>query len=439
MVEVVFYLKKLSYILAHMFQVINIHIQIKIIYKKIANCVIGKGESIDQSKRYLRAGPRKHNYFDPKNVKVAIVTCGGLCPGLNVVIREIYMCLYYNYGVREIYGIKYGYKGFYQYEWEKLNIEIVRDIQRQGGTILGTSRGGFDKEKIVENLIKHGVNHVYCLGGDGTHKGINALFQELKARKLSISIVGIPKTIDNDIPIIDKSFGFETSVEQAVKAIQSAYVEANCVENGVGLVRLMGRAAGFIAMEATNASRDVNLCLVPEFKFNLYGEKGVLEHVCYVLKQKKGCVIVVAEGAGDAVLDAKVEKSGEKDASGNVKLSDIGMFLSKEIVEYGKKKKNMEITLKYINPTYMIRTVPANALDRKMCIQLAQNAVHGAMAGFTGFTVGHINNKLSYIPLGEITKVGNIRQIQPQDRAWQRLLASTGQPSFLNEENKIYQ
>ncbi|KAL4469541.1 hypothetical protein ABPG74_004794 [Tetrahymena malaccensis] len=400
----------------------------------LSDAVIGKNQSLDQSKRYVRAGPRKHNYFNPQQVKAAIVTCGGLCPGLNVVIREIFMCLYFNYGVRTIYGIKYGYKGFYQYDWQELTVKDVKEIQRLGGTVLGSSRGGFDKDKIVDNLVKHGITHVYCLGGDGTHRGIQALFNEVRSRKLNISIVGIPKTIDNDIPIIDKSFGFETSVEEAVKAIQSAHVEAHCAEYGVGLVRLMGRYAGFIAMEATNASRDAHVCLVPEFKFNLYGEEGVLEYVYQRLLAKRNCIVVVAEGAGEAVLDAQFSNSGEKDASGNTKLSDIGAFLQKEIVDYGKKK-GMEVTLKYINPTYMIRTVPANALDRKMCTQLAQNAVHGAMAGFTGFTVGHVNNRLCYIPLDEICKEGSGRRIKAEDRAWQRLLASTGQPSFLKKEN----
>ncbi|EGR34828.1 hypothetical protein IMG5_000550 [Ichthyophthirius multifiliis] len=399
----------------------------------LSEAVINNTNTIENSKRYLRAGPRKHNYFDPKHVKAAIVTCGGLCPGLNVVIRELFMCLYYNYGVKEIYGIKYGYRGFYQYEWELLTVERVKNIQREGGTILGTSRGGFDKDKMVENLIKRGINQVYCLGGDGTHRGINILFQEIMAKKLNITIVGIPKTIDNDIPIIDKSFGFETSVEEAVKAIQSAYVEAHCVEYGVGLVRLMGRSAGFIAMEATNASRDVHVCLVPEFKFNLYGKNGVLEYVYQRLLKKRVCLVVVAEGAGDAVLDGKIEKSGERDASGNVKLSDIGSYLQKEIVEYGKQRQ-LDITLKYINPTYMIRTVPANSLDRKMCMQLAQNAVHGSMAGYTGFTVGHINNRIAYIPLEQIINFGTNRCIKPEDRDWQRLLASNGQPNFQNKQ-----
>jgi len=191
-------------------------------------------------------------------------------------------------------------------------------------------------------------------------------------------------------------------------------------------VRLMGRSAGFIAMEACNASRDVNICLVPEFKFQIYGDEGLLEYVYQFLLKNRSCVIVVAEGAGDALVDADlgIDKS-KKDASGNVQLGDIGAFLQKQIVDYGKKK-NMEITLKYINPTYMIRTVPANTLDRKMCTQLAQNAVHGAMAGYTGFTIGHVNNRVSLIPLDEITVEGSGRKIHPEDRTWQRLLASTG-------------
>ncbi|EGR33429.1 phosphofructokinase family protein, putative [Ichthyophthirius multifiliis] len=401
----------------------------------LSDANISQLQSLENTKRYVRGGPRKHNYFHPSQVKSAIVTCGGLCPGLNVVIRELFLCLFFNYGVKDIYGISYGYRGFYLYDWKKLELKDVQEIQRLGGTILGSSRGGFDGEKIIENLIKNEINHVYCLGGDGTHRGIQALYNLIKQKQLNIVICGIPKTIDNDIPVIDKSFGFETSVEEAVNAITSASVEAHCAEYGVGLVRLMGRHAGFIAMEATNASRDANVCLVPEFKFQIYGEDGVLEYIYRRLLVKKHCVVVVAEGAGEAAIDAHLSHSNEKDASGNNKLADIGIFLQKEIVEYGKQK-GIEITLKYINPTYMIRTVPANALDRKMCAQLSQNAVHGAMAGFTGFTVGHINGRLSYIPLDEICKENSTRRIKPEDRAWQRLLASTGQPTFLSKEKQ---
>ena len=211
------------------------------------------------------------------------------------------MCLWFNYGVKTIYGIKWGYGGFYNEDfknWIELSPKYVTDIHIQGGTILGSSRGGFDAPKMADALVKQGINLVFSIGGDGTHRGIAALQKEISTRKLKIVIAGIPKTIDNDIPLIDRSFGFESAIEEAVKVIASANVEANCVPNGIGLVKLFGRNCGFIAMESTLASRDVNICLIPEAKFNLYGEFGLLAYIFKRIQLKGHCVIVVAEGSG---------------------------------------------------------------------------------------------------------------------------------------------
>lgn len=321
----------------------------------------------DNGVGFQRAGPRLHVVVDPKDVKVAIVTCGGLCPGLNVVIRELVMSLWYNYGVRTIYGIKWGYGGIYdEKSWIELTPTAVADIHLQGGTILGTSRGGFDGVKIADTLEAKGINMMYIIGGDGTHRGILALSEEYKKRKSKLILAGIPKTIDNDIPLIDRSFGFESSIEQAVKAIQSANVEATCSPNGVGLVKLFGRGCGFIALQASLASRDVNICLIPESGFNLYGEHGLLEFLIKRLVLKNHCVIVVAEGAASACLDLKIAESGKTDKSGNPVLPDIGTILKNEIKKFAEEKK-IEINLKYIDPTYIIRSCPANSFDTNYC------------------------------------------------------------------------
>lgn len=401
----------------------------------LSRAEVGPKHPITDSKKLLRAGPRKFIYFRPSEVRACIVTCGGLCPGTNVVIREIFNTLYYNYKVKSIFGIRYGFKGFYTYEWLELKPENVKRIHNWGGTILGSSRGGFDAEKIVESIVLNDINQVYCIGGDGTHRGILNLFQEFTRKKLNVSIVGIPKTIDNDIAIIDKSFGFETAVEEAQRAIQSADIEANSAEHGIGLVKLMGRQAGFIAMNASLASRDVNICLVPEFPFELNGPRGLFAFISRRLRVKNHCVMVVAEGAGSAILDAKLENKGH-DASGNVKFADVGVFIKEKLTDF-LKQQGLDFSLKYIDPTYMIRTVPANSFDKQICSQLAQNAVHGAMAGWTGFTVGTVNNRTCWIPLTEIVNPPSSVKIRPDDRAWQRLLASTGQPSFINLEEDL--
>lgn len=255
--------------------------------------------------KFLKAGAREHVFFDPKNVKAAIVTCGGLCPGLNVVIREIVMSLYYNYEAKEIWGVKWGYKGFYSGDenWVRLEPKYVKNIHKLGGTILGSSRGGFDADKILNGLQERGINQVYVIGGDGTHRGCNALIQRAIERKMLISFVGIPKTIDNDIPLIDSSFGFNTSCEVAARMIEAAYVEATNAQNGVGLVKLMGRYSGFIARNAALSNGNVDICLVPELSFELGGPKGLYESILQRVKEQGHCVVVVAEGAEEGLIN----------------------------------------------------------------------------------------------------------------------------------------
>ena len=348
-------------------------------------------EQLINGLKFKRSGPSREIYFDPPRTKAAIVTCGGLCPGLNVVIRELVMCMWFNYGVRQIYGVKWGYRGFYENfpeHWIELKPSVVSHIHDAGGTILGSSRGGFDGEKIIKALLDQGVEMLFCIGGDGTHRGVNALAEIINARKLKIALVGVPKTIDNDIPILDKSFGFDTATEISEKMVEAATNEAIAAQNGIGLVKVMGRHAGFIAQNAALASREVNFCLVPEIPFELFGENGLYECVLRHLAKHNHAVIVVAEGADTAVLDHPEKKEEvKKDASGNVQHSDIGVFLKKGIVDYGKSK-GIEITLKYIDPTYAIRSVQANSGDTILCTRLAHAAVHSAMAGHTMFSVG---------------------------------------------------
>ena len=389
---------------------------------------------------YLIKGNPSHQIVtNPKSVRAAIVTCGGLCPGLNVVIRELVMSLYYNYGATEVFGILNGYKGFYTPGCIKQLIpQAVMDIHTKGGTILKSSRGGWDLTQISDAIESNGFNQIYIIGGDGTHRGITALVSEMERRNRPISIVGVPKTIDNDIPIIDKSFGFDTSIEEAQRAIDSADVEANSVEFGVGLVKLMGRNSGFIALHSSISNRNVNLCLIPECEYELGGPNGVYAYVADRLRKKGHAVVVVAEGAASACVDEELRGVGT-DASGNQSLYDIGKHLKEGITNYCKKE-DINITLKYIDPTYMIRTVGANAADRMLCTMLAQAAVHGAFAGYTGFSVGTVAGQIVYIPVDLMTtthegkgSISGQRKVDiDNNMMWWRLVASTGQPGFRN-------
>uniref|UniRef100_A0A0E0A550 ATP-dependent 6-phosphofructokinase n=1 Tax=Oryza glumipatula TaxID=40148 RepID=A0A0E0A550_9ORYZ len=364
---------------------------------------------------FRRAGPRQRVFFESDEVHACIVTCGGLCPGLNTVIREIVCGLYDMYGVS-----RGGYRGFYACNTIDLSPKSVNDIHKRGGTVLGTSRGGHDTMKIVDSIQDRGINQVYVIGGDGTQRGAGVIFEEIRRRGLKVAVAGIPKTIDNDIPVIDRSFGFDTAVEEAQRAINAAHVEAGSAENGIGLVKLMGRHSGFIAHYATLASRDVDCCLIPESPFYLEGEGGLFRYLEKRLKENGHMVIVVAEGAGQKLINETKESMG-KDASGNSILLDVGLWLSQKIKEHFKKIKTT-INLKYIDPTYMIRAIPSNASDNVYCTLLAHSVVHGAMAGYTGFTVGQ-----------RITEKQN--KVSITDRMWARLLSSTNQPSFLSKKD----
>ncbi|KAL5224271.1 hypothetical protein ABZP36_010910 [Zizania latifolia] len=380
---------------------------------------------------FRRAGPRQRVYFESDEVHACIVTCGGLCPGLNTVIREIVCGLSDMYGVTKILGIQGGYRGFYACNTIDLTPKSVNDIHKRGGTILGTSRGGHDTMKIVDCIQDRGINQVYVIGGDGTQRGSGVIFEEVRRRGLKVAVAGIPKTIDNDIPVIDKSFGFDTAVEEAQRAINAAHVEAESAENGIGVVKLMGRYSGFIAHYATLASRDVDCCLIPESPFYLEGEGGLFRYMEKRLKENGHMVIVVAEGAGQKLIAETMQSMG-KDASGNAMLLDVGLWLSQKIKEHFKISKTT-INLKYIDPTYMIRAIPSNASDNVYCTLLAHSVVHGAMAGYTGFTVGQVNGRHCYIPFYRITEKQN--KVSVADRMWARLLSSTNQPSFLSKKD----
>ncbi|KAL1825426.1 hypothetical protein ACET3Z_012204 [Daucus carota] len=391
---------------------------------------------------FRRAGATQQVYFESDEVHACIVTCGGLCPGLNTVIREIVCGLYNMYGVKKVVGIDGGYKGFYSRNTVPLTPKVVNNIHKRGGTVLGTSRGGHDTKKIVDSIQDRGINQVYIIGGDGTQKGASFIFEEIRRRGLKVAVAGIPKTIDNDIPVIDKSFGFDTAVEEAQRAINAAHVEAESMENGIGLVKLMGRHSGFIAMFATLASRDVDCCLIPESPFYLEGPGGLFHFIEKRLKENGHMVIVIAEGAGQELVAEESQATGQQDASGNHVLQDIGIWMSQKIKEYFSRtdetgEKLMAVTLKYIDPTYMIRAVPSNASDNVYCTLLAQCAVHGAMAGYTGFTVAPVNGRNAYIPFYRITEKRN--KVVITDRMWARLLSSTNQPSFpvVKDSSKI--
>jgi 6-phosphofructokinase 1 len=389
---------------------------------------------LNEIRRYLEAGseppifeaagPREKIFFDPSNLACGIVTCGGLCPGLNDVIRSIVLSLHHHYGVRTIYGFPYGYEGLspkFGHQPIMLTPQVVAQINEMGGTMLGSSRGNQDVPTMVDTLERLKIGILFCIGGDGTQRGALAISEEVSKRGLRLSVIGIPKTIDNDISYVQTTFGFETAVSEAKKATYAAHAEAAGARNGIGLVKLMGRDSGFIAAYSVLVDNQVNFCLVPEVPFTL---DGFLSSLKQRLDRRGHAVIVIAEGAGQELFEA----TGERDASGNIKYGDIGILLRDRIKEHFKRI-GMEINLKYIDPSYMIRSQPANPHDSAFCLLMGHNAVHAGMAGRTGMIVGFWNHQFTHVPTP--LAVLQRKKIDPAGRLWSSVLASTGQPAVM--------
>jgi 6-phosphofructokinase 1 len=395
-----------------------------ILYHRELQAIQGYTEKGEDVPMFEAAGPREKIFFDPSKLSCGIVTCGGLCPGINDVIRAIVMSLHYHYGVKNIFGFQYGYQGLvpaFGHEPIRLTPQVVTPISEMGGTILASSRGNQDVSVMVDTLEEMNIGILFCVGGDGTQRGALAISDEASKRGLRISVIGIPKTIDNDISFVQKTFGFETAVSEAKRATYAAHTEAIGAPNGVGLVKLMGRDSGFIAAYSVLVDNQVNFCLVPEVPFSL---EVFLKALQERLNKRGHAVIVVAEGAGQHLFAA----TGEHDASGNVKYGDIGILL-RDAIKGHFNSIGEKVNLKYIDPSYIIRSQPANPHDSAFCLLMGHSAVHAGMAGRTGMIVGFWNHQFTHVPTR--LAVGKRKKIDPKGKLWSSVLASTGQPVSL--------
>ncbi|HEY5822614.1 MAG TPA: ATP-dependent 6-phosphofructokinase [Propionibacteriaceae bacterium] len=396
----------------------------RVVYHDTVSQLSALGLSPSELPSFEPGGPRRRLFFPPGRTRVGIVTCGGLCPGLNDVIRGLVVELTKHYAITEITGFRHGYAGMVPgggFEPVRLTPELVNSINGQGGTVLGTSRGAQDADVMVDELLARGVDLLFVIGGDGSMHGAAKIAEALRVRDLPIGVIGIPKTIDNDIPFIGQSFGFTTAFSAAAKSISTAMVEARAGVGGVGLVKLMGRHSGFIACYAALATHQADFVLIPEVPFSLTGANGLLSSIHQRVKEQGSAVVVVAEGAGQEILAG----TGDTDASGNTRLSDIGLHLKSSITDYFAEQGS-PLTLKYIDPGYMIRSVPANPHDSVYCIRLAQAAVHAGMAGRTDMVVGRRHNRFIHVPIKHVVSERN--QVAPDGDLWLSVLESTGQP-----------
>lgn len=396
----------------------------RVLFDDTASALTGRGVTPDQIPGFEPAGPRRKIYFDPSKTRAGIVTCGGLCPGFNDVIRALVMELHFLYGVKKIQGFCSGYQGFiakYKRPVLDLTPQSVSQINEHGGTILGSSRGQQDPVEMVDCLERMGINVLFVIGGDGTLRGAHAIADEVASRGGKIAVVGIPKTIDNDINFIDQSFGFQTAFSEAAQVIRAAHVEAKAAPDGVGLVKVMGRHSGFIACYASLAHNDANFVLIPEVPIALDGPNGFLNVLVRRVRASGHAVVVVAEGAGQDLMSA----TNQTDASGNVRFGDIGLFLKHKICE-AFAGAGLEQNLKYFDPSYSIRSVKANAFDSVYCLRLAHNAVHAAMAGKTDVVVSRWHGRFVLLPIP--LAVRDRHSVDPNGDLWLSVLESTGQP-----------
>src|SRR6476620_157077 len=369
------------------------------------------------------AGARSTLFFDAKQTRAGIVTCGGLSPGLNNVIRSLFLELHYGYGVDEVLGFRGGYSGLDPkcgVEPVKIAPAFVDHIHQHGGTVLGTSRGPVDVCRAVDNLITRNVNILLTVGGDGTQRGANDLYQEARKRGYPLSVVGVPKTIDNDVGFVSRTFGFFSAVDEAKRVLDCAHTEALSAPGGIGVVKLMGRHAGFVTAGAVVASQDVNFALIPEVPFTLEGFLAALKKR---MMNKSHAVIAVAEGAGQDRLGAD---AADRDASGNVKLKDIGPYLCGKISTYFKNEC-IPVVIRYFDPSYQIRSRPANSEDALLCDLFARHAVHAAMAGKTGVVIGFIHERFVHVPIELLAT--HTKRLDPNSGWWRSVLATTGQPA----------
>jgi 6-phosphofructokinase 1 len=387
-------------------------------------------DAVDNGQTLLsfeQAGPREKIYFDPSKLKCAIVTCGGLCPGLNDIIRAVVLELYHIYGVKTIYGIRHGLQGFipdYGHDILDLTPATVSGIQDMGGTILGSSRGSQDIGLVVDCLERMSIGILFMVGGDGTLMASKKIAEEIEKRNLKISVVGIPKTIDNDIFLVSRSFGFDSAVDVATLAIKGAHNEAEAYPFGIGLIKLMGRHSGFLAATAALAQQDANFVLIPEVDIDLNGETGFLQALENRVKTRNHAVVIVAEGAGQNFFENKEKKY---DPSGNIVLQDIGLFLKDKITRWFNTR-GIPVSLKYIDPAYIIRSLAANANDSVFCGLLGRDAVHAGMAGKTKLLISYWNNHYVHVPME--AAAGRQKRLDPNGRLWQSVLEATGQDAY---------
>ena len=373
---------------------------------------------------FEKAGPRQRIFFDPARTRAAIVTCGGLCPGLNNVIRSAFLELHHNYGIREVLGIRHGFQGLTAQGEPPLVLtpELVEDIHREGGTLLSSSRGKQDAAAMVDFLAQRQVGILICVGGDGTQRGSHALAAEAARRRLPLAVVGVPKTIDNDIQYVRQTFGYFSAIESARDVLDGAHCESKGAPNGIGLVKLMGRDSGFIAAGAAVASQEVNFVLIPEIPLRLDGPGGFLAAIERRMLQRRHAVVVVAEGVGQDLM----ERVDAGDKSGHRRNGDGGPYLRDRILDHFRSR-GLEVNLKYIDPSYVIRSVPANSQDAWLCDGFARHAVHAAMAGKTDLIVGYWNDRFVHVPIPLAT--ASRKKVDPESDLWRAVISTTGQPA----------
>ena len=323
---------------------------------------------------------------------VAILTGGGDCPGLNAVIRAVVRKSVMHNGWR-VWGIKHGWRGLLDGEVEELTLEAASGILAKGGTILKTSRTNPLKapdgtRRIFETLKRFGIDALIAVGGEDTLGVAHTLFGQ------GLKVVGIPKTIDNDLACTDYTFGFDTAVSIATEAIDRLHTTAESHDR-VLVVEVMGRHAGWIATVAGMAG-GADCILIPEVPFDL-------EEVCELLRKRHGrgkdfSIVVVAEGAKPKDAEALVIKSKKVDAFGHVQLGGIGQLVSDEI----EKRTGFETRATILG--HLQRGGSPTVFDRVLATRFGLAAVELVASEQFGKMVALQGNKIVTVDLADAVK-----------------------------------
>jgi 6-phosphofructokinase 1 len=334
-------------------------------------------------------------------MRIGVLTGGGDCPGLNAVIRAVVRKAIDGYG-DEVVGFRDGWRGPLEDLHEPLTIESTRGILPRGGTILGSSRTNVYKRPdgpaiVREALSRHSLDGLIAIGGEDTLGAANRLHAD------GVNVIGVPKTIDNDLGATDQTFGFDTALHVASEAIDRLHTTAES-HNRILVVEVMGRNAGWIALHAGVAG-GADVILIPEIPFDI-------EEVCQRITRRHArgryfSIVVAAEGATPAAGSAMTVTAGDTDEFGHPRLGGIGQQLEREI----EARTGFETRTTVLG--HIQRGGTPTAFDRVLATRLGLAAIDAAHDGRWGTMTALHATRIELVPLAQA--VAEVRTVPVEE------------------------